>query len=223
MPRGVYQRKPRKTRAPKRVAMRGGLGLARRRAMFNPQPIFTETYKATQLVASPGAGFVLSANIGNITQLAQYSSLYTKYKILKCTFILMPKFSGGSDQNNAQWNDSQGTAGLATTRVIYAISDSPGAAGPASEADMLQENGCKIRHMKNSMAITCSPVPDVEDANGVVMTLGKKFINFTTGGIPNVYHYGVRGWLSQSWTNAPTIRNDIDVYVKLTFQLSDPR
>lgn len=215
-----------KKRAMKRVPR--GIGGARRRMLYNPQPVFTETYKLAHPLSfgnpSPvgGIGFLLSATMDGLTQLGQYSNLYTKYKILKCSFTLLPNFVA-SDQNGALYNLSQGTMSVAQTRIVYSYNDSPAAAGPASEAEALEENGCKIKMLTNKLVIPCRPVPNTLDANGVALTQRGKYINFTTGGAPNIVHYGVNGWLKQLYNNQPQFLNDIDVYVKITFQLSDPR
>jgi len=216
-----------KKRASKPRAMARGIGGLRRRMLYNPQPVFTETYKGTTLtLGSPspiaGAGFLLTANMDGISQLGQYSNLYTKYKILKCQFILLPNFGGGTDQNAALYNLSQGTMSTATTRIIYAYDNSPAAAGPASEQDALEENGCKIKLLMDKLTIPCRPSPKTQDANGVEMTLRNKFINFAAQG-PNINHYGVKGWFKQLYNNQPQFLNDIEVYVKVTFQLADPR
>jgi len=217
--------------APKRKYVRRAmprlpLGRYRRGMLYNPQPVFTETYKGQRLTLgnpSPiaGVGFLLTANMDRIYQLAQYSNLYTKYKILKVQFTLIPNFNG-TDQNAALYNLSQGTMSVATTRLVYAYDTSPAAAGPATEQDALEENGVKIKMLKDKIVIPCRPAPDTKDANGVQMTLRNKFINFASSG-PNIEHYGVKGWLSQLYNNQPQFLNDVDVYVKVTFQLADPR
>jgi len=219
-PKRAYKKRAVKSRVPR------GLGAMRRRMLYNPQPVFTETYKAPRLtLGNPtpiaGIGFLLSANMDRVYQLAQYSNLYTKYRILKAVFTLIPNFNG-TDQNAALYNLSQGTMSVATTRIVYAYDNSPAAAGPASEQDALEENGCKIRMLKDKLVIPCRPAPNTLDANGVQLTQRNKFINFTASG-PNIEHYGVKGWLSQLYNNQPQFLNDVDVYVKLTFQLADPR
>lgn len=226
MPRGKYTRKPRGGYKKKSYAPARGIGAMRRSMMYNPQPVFTETYKsATLTLGNPtpiaGIGFLLSATMDGITQLAQYSNLYTKYKILSAKFILLPNFTV-SDQNAALYNLSQGTMSTAQMRIIYSYNDSPGATGPVSEQEALEENGCKIKLLTNKLSIPCRPTPNTIDANGVQLTERGKFINFTSSG-PNIIHYGVNGWLKQLYNNQPQFLNDVDVYVKLTFQLSDPR
>jgi len=223
---------PRRTRNTRRrgnaPARKMLVNRVRRGILYNPKPIFTETYKARSLTfgnPSPvaGVGFLLTANMDGISQLAQYSNLYTKYKILKATFMLPPNFTGGTDQNAALYNLSQGTMSVSTMRIIYSYNDSPGAAGPATEQDALEENGCKIKFLQNKLTIPCRPVPDTKDANGVEISQRGKFINFQTGGNPNINHAGVNGWLKQLYNNQPQFLNDVEVYVKLTFQLADPR
>ena len=196
------------------------------RRAFNPSPIFTESY-VERVNLSVNAGFLLTTKITNINQIAQYSSLYTKYKILSAKFMLMPYFQAGSnDQNATTYNNSQGQGGAADSRIVYAIQDSPNQAVPASEAVVLEDNGCRIRFLKNKLVIRCRPVPQLEATPGVYETQKTNpFINFDIGaGAVTPAHYGVVGWISQPLVNAAhAIPNQVMVYVKLTFQLKDPR
>lgn len=229
MPRGVYTRKPRAVaRKPRRRAMvPRGIGVGRRRGLYNPAPVFTETYSyltsGHDYIVAPNAGNILTVNMDSIPQLTQYSNLYQKYRILKATFILMPKFHV-ADQNAGQYNVSNSTYAYGDSRVVYAINDSPDQQAPTSEGAVLQDNGCKIRSVgAKGIRITCRPVPNTKDANGVQLTQARKFINFGTS--VNIVHYGVSIWMSQptSATGASALLNSLYGYVKLTFQLSDPR
>lgn len=216
-PRG----RPRKA-APRRMGMSRQI-VSR---AFNPSPIFTESY-VERVNLSVNAGFLLTTKITNLAQVAQYSSLYTKYKILSAKFMLMPYFqAGSSDENAATYNNSQGQGAAADTRVVYAIQDSPNQAVPVSESAVLQDNGCRIRFLKNKVVIRCKPVPQREATDGVFESqkVGP-FINFdvTAPGVTPA-HYGVVGWISQPVSGAAhVIPNQVMVYVKLTFQLKDPR
>lgn len=215
--------RPRRSRVPRRVKL---AGRARRRAMFNPQPHFTETFKYTDLSAN--AGFLLTANMDNIPQLAQYSGLYQQYRIVKCKFLLLPTWTGGEQQNDAIFNAASGPAippgltSVGTSRLVSVIDSSPDQSVPISENAVLQENGCRIRFLDKMVTITCTPVPDLKDANGNQLTIRGKYQNFTS---PNVAHYGVRGWITQpvavGSTGASAIR--YAVYAKLTFGLREPR
>lgn len=225
MPRR-YARKP---RLPRRIprGIRGRAG-----AMFNPQPMFTETFKYGDLL--PNAGFVLSANIGSLPQLTQYSGLYQQYRILSAKWFLLPTWTGGENQNAAIYNTVSGNfptlpgvSSAGTTRIVHVVDSSPDQAVPVSEDAVLQENGCRIRLLDKMVTMSAAPVPDLKDANGVQMTLKKKFINFATGN-PNVAHYGVRGWITHPYSVGTGTFNIADsivyaCYCKLRFQLREPR
>jgi len=192
----------------------------RRRMLYNPQPVFTETYAVTNPLL-PNAAFQLSPSIDSVPQITQYSNLYQKYRILKAQWIIMPQWTGGTDQNAALYNASQTIAHVGTSRVVYAINDTPAQINPGSEADVLKDNGCKIRFLDKKLVITHRPVPDTKDQNGVQMTFKSKFVNFSTAGV-NVTHYGVVGWITQ-YIALGTVATPYQVYCKLTFQLADPR
>lgn len=196
----------------------------RRRMLYNPQPMFTETFRfANDLL--PNAGFLLTANIGNIPQLTQYSGLYQKYRIMKAVFLLMPTWTGGENQNTAIFNSASGPTvppgltSVGTSRIVSVQDTSPDQSTPTSEAAVLQENGCRIRFLDKMVKLTCSPVPDLKDANGAQLTLKKKYVNFAS---PNIAHYGVRGWITQAISTG-TSSITYAVYCKLTFQLAEPR
>jgi len=193
--------------------------------MFNPTPHFTETFQYTTLL--PNAGFLLTANIDNIPQLANYTGLYQQYRITRCKFIIMPTWTGGEDQNQAINNAAfgplvpPGLSSAGTSRVVTVIDSSPNQTVPVSEAAVLQENGCRIRFLDKKMEVGCSPVPDLKDANGNQLTIRGKYQNFTS---PNVAHYGVRGWITQPFTVGSTANAmQYVVYAKLTFGLREPR
>ena len=200
--------------------------------MFNPQPVFTETYNYGTLL--PNAGFLLTANIGSIPQLAQYQGLYQQYRVLKCQWLIMPTWTGGENQNAAIYNTVSGNfptlpgvSSAGTSRIVTVVDSSPDQAVPVSEAAVLQENGCKIRFLDKMVRCHAAPVPDLKDANGAQLTLRKKFLNFTASG-PNLAHYGVRGWITHPFsigTGSFNIADSIQyvVYAKLTFQLREPR
>lgn len=191
---------------------------------FNPSPIFTESYVQTTNLTVNG-GFLLTTDIGKIAQIGQYSALYTKYKILGAKFMLMPYYqAGSSDQNAVSYNNSQGQPFTADARIVYAIQDSPNQAAPVSENAVLQDNGCRIRMLKNKLVIRTKPVPQLQLANGIFETeRSSPFINFdTTAGVAPL-HYGVVGWISQPNSGSHAMSQQVVVYVKLTFQLKDPR
>ena len=186
--------------------------------MFNPAPVFTETFLHSTITQNTGG--VFSFQISSIAQLAQYSNLYQKYRILKAKVMLLPAYIA-HDENQAIVNAAAGAAWTGLGRFVHAINDTPAQVVPAAEANVLTDNGCVIRPFKDKLTISCRPVPDLLDANGVRMTLKNKFINFSTAG-PDAVHYGITWWYSQ-YGGGPISTNPVQVYVKLTFQLADPR
>lgn len=191
---------------------------------FNPSPIFTESYVDTHHL-SVNSGFLLTTNIGKLSQVSQYSQLYTKYKILRAKWMLLPYYSAGSsDQNANSFNNGAGQPFTADARVVYSIQDSPAQITPLNENQVLQDNGCKVKMVKNKLVISAKVVPDLQLANGIYETQrSSPFINFdTTGGAPPA-HYGVVGWITQPVSGAPPMAQQYVVYCKLTFQLKDPR
>jgi len=197
--------------------------------MFNPQPQFTETFKYTTLL--PNAGFLLTANMDNVPQLAQYSGLYQQYRIVRCKWIIMPTWTGGENQNMAIYNNvsgggpPNGLSSVGTSRIVSVVDSSPDQSLPVNEDAVLQENGCRIRFLDKMVTLSSAPVPDLKDANGNQLTLRGKFQNFTT---PNIAHYGIRGWITHPFTIGTAPFNVADaityvVYAKLTFGLREPR
>lgn len=189
----------------------------------NSQPTFTETY--TKGVIAPNSGGVLTFNINEIPQLSQYNVLYQKYRIVKAAVMLVPQFMPG-EQNAASYNSSTGVYAHGLGRIAWAVNDSPGVIAPGSELAVLQDNGCKIRPVRDMVKMACRPKPLYEDANGILITLKQNWINFQTGPSAPVdpKHFGISYWYSQpNLGTTPLTNNDLVVYCKLTFQLADPR
>ena len=222
----------RRTRAPfrrrgKKPVRRGNW---RRRGMFNPQPVFTETFKipgndplAPNYQLNSNTGGVLSVKISNMPQVNQYSTLYQKYRILKAKFICLPQFvSESSDVNAAGYNGSLGLGNWGMARIVTAVNDSPDPTNPLNEDDVLEDNGCVIHTGKPKLTLSCRPVPDTLDALGNRITTKGKFINFQSTG-PDISHYGIRWWYTLPNPGGNIQNIPYFVYVKLTFQLSDPR
>lgn len=241
MPKGSGYKKAGRTRSRAYAYGKSMLALASRgrRLNFNPSPTFTETYRlknssGVALDVLPNAGFMLAPSMGQLPQLTQYSNLYQKYRILKVAYLLVPNFSGGTDQNVAIFNTVSGNFPIipgvstsGTARIVYVIDNTPNQAVPVSEDAVLQENGCKIKFADKPVRMSCAPVPEIKDANNNEITLKKKFINFTTDN-PNIAHYGIRGWCNHPFTIGTGSFNIADsltyaVYVKLTFQVAEPR
>ena len=228
--RRVFRRRP--LRRKPLALVRANSRVSRPR-MFNPQPVFTETFDAGSvgmLYSPPTAtttyAGLLAMTISSVPQIAQYRNLYQKYRILKAVWLFVPRW-GGSDVNVAQSGIPSNTTYWSQTRIVYAINDSPAQTVPANEAAVLQDNGCKIRTMSSMLKIAHRPVPDLKDSNGAQLSLKQKYINFATGAQPDVNHYGISYFLTcpdYTVTGGTTVVPPRwDVFCKLTFQLSDPR
>jgi len=211
--RSNFRRKPR--------ANKKRQGRFRRRMVMNPAPIFTETYTLSSL--APNAGGVFRFSMDQIPQLAQYSGLYQKYRILRASVKLLPEYNS-FEQNAAENNAALSRSYFGLSRVAWATNDTPNTAVPANEIAVLQDNGSRVKALSTGgINMSCRPVPSTNDANNVAMTLGRKYINFNNSG-PNAPHSGIAYWLTQQVTGAaPAATNVAIVYVKLTFQLADPK
>lgn len=223
----VFRRRGRKSNRPirrRRVNRRVG------RRVFNPAPVFTETFRiagndplAPAYQLSSNTGGVMSVRISDMPQVGQYSALYQKYRILKAKFICLPQFvSESADVNAAGYNASLGLGNWGMARIVTAVNDSPDQIVPLSENDVLEDNGCRISTGKPKLTFTCKPVPDTLDANGNRMTIKGKYLNFQSLG-PDITHYGIRWWYTLPNPGGNVQNIPYFVYVKLTFQLSDPR
>jgi len=212
MPRTRRYRKrltKRKTRRNPRVS---------RSLMLNPQPVFTETVYAGTI--APNTGGVMKVNINNIPQIAQYNTLYQKYRILRAGWTLIPQYSG-SDINQASYNAGNNVFAWGMGRFVSVIDDSPAQVPPASENVVLQHNGCKIQPVRTMIKLSNRPVPNTNDANGNAMTFKNKYLNFNQSGID---HFGIAYWYSQPFVGTTSLtNNELHVYVKVKFQLCDPR
>lgn len=192
---------------------------------YNPQPVFTETLRlqfpgqgAYQLGSNTGG--TLKANMDVIPQLAQYANLYRKYRILKAQFICLATYPGtGVDIGTAVYNTSQALQASGMGRLVFAINNSPNVPDPTNELDVLQCNGSMIKVGGPKIVVSCKPVPNLLDANGVRATKRGEYINFQS---TNIDHTGISWWYTMPAT-ATTLDPFYAVYIKLTFQLADAR
>jgi len=196
---------------------------------YNPRPVFTETCRLTVVNTSPRVFYQMNANstgqlrvqMDMLPQLSQYSALYTKYRILKVTYLCLGTYnSQSSDLNAAQANLSTAvTYGMG--RIATVVQSSPGVAAPTSEDSVLTCNGAKVISARPKFSITHKPMPNLLDSSGSQLTLKSPYINFVTNGF-NVEHGAV------NWSYIlPGSNQALDplyaVYAKITFQLADPR
>jgi len=219
-------RRARRVRRARKPAQRRRLRVSRP-LQVNPYPIFTESYlrledtSANPYTLAPNAGGVLTVNMDNLPQLAQYTALYQKYRILRARFICIPTWNTASADANSQLPVG-GLQQVGLSRVVYAINDSPNLTIPVNETEVLTDNGCKIVCGSPKLTMSCRPVPQTEDSVGNRFSMRGKFINFESTG--NAPHYGISWFHTQPvFPVGQGFGVGYLVYVKLTFQLSDPR
>lgn len=202
------------------------MGIRRRVMALNPT--FVETYSKSTVAGN--AGGVFAARITDIPQVGQYATLYKQYRINWIKVMLIPDWnSSAADQNAAAYNATIPTQNFGMARIAYAINDSPQLQVPATEAVVLEDNGCKVKPLSTKWSCSFKPVPDVAvtsgTTGGAIYTRQKfkQWFNFdTTLTGNNPLHYGVSYFITQPVFNtqaAPTY----NVYYKVSFSLRDPQ
>lgn len=208
-----------------------------RRGVMNNQPTFVETFKvARDNMAVPigdgsGLGKYFKVRIQDVPQVAQYSNLYAQYRINWVKVMLIPQFNTqSSDPNAQQFNVSSSLNAYGMARIVYSIQDSPNQATPASENEVLEDNGCKIKPLGAKWSCSFKPVPDVVLTNGAagvipVRMKNKSWFNFDTATPDNnPFHGGVKAWITLPGLGA-TEAQPITwyCYYKVSFTLRDPQ
>lgn len=205
---------------PRRVG-RGGMAAARARLSRGASPMFTETFVGAPILTG-GVGAqapvqLIQNNLGQIPQVADYTALYNQYKIMKVTAIFVPAY------DTYQAGTPTGATGTTCPRMVYAIQNTSQQLNPVTEADVLQDNGAKIRMFDKPVKISWRPVAAVADAlvQGGFASVNRKH---TWLGTTNsaVNHNG----LAIAFTSAlPPAGNPYlaQVYYKITFALRDPK
>lgn len=240
--------------APRRAPRRATLALAPRRypsgvyrkkrayirkRLGKPNPTFVETYRLRsgqddfslygdfQIPAGAGVGRVFKVRISDIPQFQEYSSLYRQYRINWVKVIVVPDFNTASTEANmSQYNSTVPTAYTGMARVVHAINDTPGVGAPATEAEVLEDNGCKIGACKTKWSVAFKPTPDIAQTTNVgvipVKSKLKNWYNFDTG-LPG--NNPLHGSVSSYWSlpGGGGGQMNCSVYYKVSFSLRDPQ
>jgi len=217
MPRRYRKRAPRR---PRRKAP------MYRRPRYNPQPTFTETWDAGQLTV-PVSGLapgVLQMTFTSLPQAAQYRNLYKQFRILRNTWILVPRYTS-VDPNGA-------FPAYASGRMAYAITNTAGQATPSTEINVLERNGSRVLvAMDRIIKISHVPVPIMNVSNSALTSvfLNKSKVWFNTSNSTNggsgetVVHGSVAYFLTVPSLTTPSDPLVLfDVYCKTTVQFKDP-
>lgn len=218
----------------RRIRARKGLRI-RRAINYNPMPTFTETFQKAAdnvlvIAGSPGTGSCFKVRISDIPQVAQYMNLYTQYRINWVKVMLLPTYdSTSNDHNAAEYNRTTAIPYQGMARIVYSIQDSPNEQVPANEAEVLTDNGCKIKAFKSKWSCSYKPVPDVKQdtTDGTIYTRQKfrQWFNYdavNTGNNPQ--HGAITSWITLP--GDPLLRDSslsFYCYYKVNFSLRDPK
>lgn len=222
-----YRRKPAAASKP-RYYRRGAAGRITR--AMNPTPTFTESFALPRdnliVTAGSGVGKAFKVSFNEIPQHPQYMNLYTQYRINWIKVMLLPQY----DTNSADINSgtlAAGTAGMA--RIAWSIQNSPGETDPLTEAEVLRDNGAKVKSIGTKWQCSFKPVPDVAQTTSVGTILTKQrfkqWFNYDdtlTGNNPK--HGAVTAYVSLPGlpgTDVSTV--SYICYYKVNFSLRDPR
>jgi len=217
MPRRFRKRAPRRNRRKARLY---------RKMKYNPQPTFTETWDAGQLTV-PVSGILpgtFSMTFTSLPQAAQYRNLYKQFRILRNTWILVPRY------NSVDPNGS--FPAYASGRMAYAITNTAGQAAPTTEINVLERNGSRVLvAMDKIIKISHVPVPILNVSNSIATSvfLNKSRVwlntsNSTNGGSgETVTHGSVAYFITVPSLTTPSDPLVLfDVYCKTTVQFKDP-
>lgn len=185
---------------------------------------FTEVLDGGSL--SSNAGGTFKVNFNSIPQAASYAKLYRQFCIRKLQVMLLPLYT------DAEMNTALGTLDYQATRVAFSISDTPMLTVPASELDVLTQNGARVVIGHKKILITCWPKPDLTEVVPGIITntyaavrqRKSVWLNTDTAGQAydgqDVLHGGISYWVSNNLANmgVPVFK----VYFKVTFAMRDP-
>lgn len=209
---------------------RGGAAAAARYRLGRRigNPTFTETVKLTTINAGTQAGGgsasgvtagLLQVSMDTVPQYANYQALYNQYCIKSVQFMLLPSY----DQYDSANSSAAATPAVTAPRLVYAINDSAKQTPPATELDVLEDNGCKIRLLDRPVKIRCRPVAQtaLTDSNSNLQfeTRKNRWLSFN---VPSTAHSGVAYAISQTVAGT-TAMPVVEVYAKITFSLRDPK
>lgn len=222
---------PTRTTTVKRTVLKGRISVPRsrlggmfkrrsglRRGLMVRAPTFTETIVRPVKISS-NAGDVFKVSMDEIPQLSQYSNLYRQYKINWAKITLLP------DTNSYNGTETFQNAGM--PRMAWAINDTPAVPAPASESDLLQDNGAKVKPFLSKWGASFKPLANLAMTDATTSAVipvtrrGTQYLNFQGAG-HNPQHYGISYWISQALAGGATA-SSYTVIVKINFSLRDPQ
>ena len=163
----------------------------------------------------------MGLSMASIPQIAQYKALYNEFKILKIRYQFIPWFN--SDEKN-QFYQNIGAGGTVETvpMLAYCVQRDAGSVAPATELQVLQQNGCRIVPFSTkSVSVTVTkPQPEIAVSSttggGLVNMESTTWLDINTG--LNVAHYGLQTYVTSAGTAACPFSVG-RVYAHITFAL----
>lgn len=210
----LYRKRPsRKSKKPVYRRRRQFGGYRRKARGSTTSQVFSETYKCSTECAgvnsqgevviaagTGGQGVKFLTQMVGFTQVGNYRNLWSAYKIIKAKFTIIPKWRGET-YNEAALGTAAAIGITETPRFAYSINDmEQDLNAPASEAFVLQDNGCRVRMFTKPVSITIRPKPLLEQTSLSVPGLPSvnvyqnrgQWIEFDDAG-SNVKHIGIDG------------------------------
>lgn len=191
-------------------------------------PTFVETFRLLDIISTTAAPYLdaWKVRISDIPQIADYQALYNQYRINWVQHIVIPNYQT-QEANQALSNQAGAVAGyIGQPRIAYAIQDTPNVQAPATEQDVLEDNGCKLKTLHNVFKVAHKPVPDVASfsnaAGATVYTKEKykQFFNFNAVPANNPMYGAIQVAITSPGFNASQAMAH---YVKVSFTLRDPK
>lgn len=217
-----------------RYGRRGAAGRIRR--AMNPMPTFVETFHKPEdnvlVGAGGGTGSVFKVKISDVPQWQQYLALYKQYRINWVKVTLIPQTDGSAADVNAYgYNFSIPLSGQGMGRIAWSIQDSPNVGAPATEMEVLNDNGAKVRPLKSMWSQAFKPVPDLAMTGTAAQRVYTKsrfrpFMNFDTESANNPLHGAVQTYISLpgfQGPSGPASFQTYNCYYKVSFTLRDPK
>lgn len=221
------------------VGGRRGRGRARRSNRRSARPWhmrkrskkYQKSITVTEMVSAGGllvnTGGRLVTKFTDLPQASSYTQLFKQFCIRKLQAIIVPRFNA-FDPNTLGGGGSLATSWV-QPRLTYAINDTPALINPATELDVLTDNGAKIRVMNSKpIKINMRPKPTQLsfDAGGhQVATRVGNSVWFNTDNPQlqfsgtTIEHFGATYWISGNPSQTDYM---FDLFYKVTLSLRDP-
>jgi len=198
------------------------------RSIYNPRPTFTETVDFGTFSMNGVSLYAdqLTCTLGSLTQIGNYRALYNQARILRVQYTLMPAFTQYIPNTAGTTAPIQA---VSAPRLVYAIQDTPNVAPPASELDVLTDNGSKIRLFTKPLKISHVPVPFLSETSTnttpLLASVTKRYqwLNLNEASALTVTHGAINYTITQANPALANPQQNWAVYAKITFQLRDPK